>query len=625
MYVIGTAGHVDHGKSALVKALTGIDPDRLVEEKTREMTIDLGFAWMILDGNEIGIIDVPGHRDFIENMLAGVGGIDLALLVIAADEGVMPQTREHLAILDLLHVSKGVIALSKIDLIDDPDWLDFVSLEINDVIQGTNLAGSPVVPVSAHSGSGLERLRQAIAESLCEVNEKLDIGRPRLPIDRIFTLPGFGTVVTGTLLDGSLRVGTEVEIIPGGQAGRIRGLQTHKTKLEIAHPGNRVAINLSGVNRDLLHRGQVVTISGHARSTQLIDVEYRHLADLDAPLPHNAEVKLFSGAAEVTARTRIIGSDSIAPGHSGWLQLQLKEPIAVQNGDRFILRLPSPARTIGGGVILDAHPKRRVRRFRQDSAERFQALAKGDPEELLLRTLARIVHAQMHDLLGAAVLPEEEGRAHLSNMIESGQIIKIGKSYVAASTIGQLSEHILVTLRQYHEQEPMRAGLDREALRSRLNIPPPIFSYVINLLAASGQAAETGTLLRLSDHQVEFTAEQERAIERLIAQMDSLGTQSPSVKECRAAVGETIYSALVEQGRLHPISEDVVYNDSVYQLIISKLVAFLQDHGSLSLADTRDLLGTSRKYAIALLEHLDDLHLTMRAGDTRIPTRPVKK
>ncbi len=387
MHVIGTAGHVDHGKSTLVQALTGIDPDRLAEEKAREMTIDLGFAWLTLDGAEVGVIDVPGHRDFIENMLAGVGGIDLALFVIAADEGVMPQTREHLAILNLLEIPRSVIALTKIDLIDDPEWLELVALEVGETLRlsgGPALAAAPIVPVSARTGAGLAELRAALTAALHQIPPPPDLGRPRLPIDRVFTLSGFGTVVTGTLLDGRLRVGDEIEVQPGGRPARVRGLQTHKTKRETAQPGSRVAVNLTGIDRDALHRGQVLAARGAVRPTLLLDSAYRHLPDADAPLAHNTEVKLFIGAAEVSARARVIGGEQIAPGEAGWLQLALAQPVAAARGDRFILRRPTPGATLGGGRVLDPQPRRRHRRLRPDVVERFRALAQGTPEELLL-------------------------------------------------------------------------------------------------------------------------------------------------------------------------------------------------------------------------------------------------
>ncbi len=347
MFVIGTAGHVDHGKSTLVKALTGIDPDRLAEEKKREMTIDLGFAWLTLDGEEVGIVDVPGHRDFIENMLAGVGGIDLALFVISAEEGVMPQTREHLAILDLLDVGGGLVVLTKTDLVDDPEWLELVTLEVAEALNGTVLADAPILPVSAFTGDGLEALKAALSAELASATPRPDNGRARLPIDRIFSLSGFGTVVTGTLIDGRFRLGDTVEIQPTGLKGRIRGLQTHKTKLDVARPGSRVAINLSGIDREEVARGHVVAAPDTLGHTILLDAAYRHLPDADAPLKHNTEVKLFVGSAEIVARTRVIGQPQIDPGETGWLQLALSEPLAVARGDRFILLRPSPAATLG--------------------------------------------------------------------------------------------------------------------------------------------------------------------------------------------------------------------------------------------------------------------------------------
>jgi selenocysteine-specific elongation factor len=317
MFVIGTAGHVDHGKSTLVEALTGINPDRLREEQEREMTIDLGFAWVDLPGGEtIGIVDVPGHRDFIENMLAGVGGIDAALFVIAADEGVMPQTREHLAILDLLEVNGGVIALTKTDLVDDAEWLELVTLDVAETLEDTVLADASIIPVSARTGRGLERLKQALADCLSGRPPRPDKGRPRLPVDRVFTLSGFGTVVTGTLTDGVLESGQTIEVQPGGRTSRIRGLQTHKEKIDRAAPGSRVAINLTGIRKSDLERGQVVTTPGWLRPTVLTDVRYRHLPRSDRPLRHNEEVKLFSGSAETLARTRVLGQERVGDGRS---------------------------------------------------------------------------------------------------------------------------------------------------------------------------------------------------------------------------------------------------------------------------------------------------------------------
>jgi selenocysteine-specific elongation factor len=628
MHVIGTAGHVDHGKSTLVQALTGIDPDRLAEEKEREMTIDLGFAWLTLDGAEVGVIDVPGHRDFIENMLAGVGGIDLALFVIAADEGVMPQTREHLAILNLLEIPRSVIALTKTDLIDDPEWLELVTLEVGETLRlsgGPALAAAPIVPVSARSGAGVAELRAALATALHQLPPPPDLGRPRLPIDRVFTLPGFGTIVTGTLLDGPLRVGDEVEVQPGGLPARIRGLQTHKTKRETALPGSRVAVNLTGVDRDDLRRGQVVAGRGAVRPSLLLDSAYRHLPDADAPLAHNAEVKLFIGAAEVTARARVIGGEQIAPGEAGWLQLALTQPVAAARGDRFILRRPTPGATLGGGHVLDPQPRRRHRRLRPDVAERFRALAQGTPEELLLAVLARSGPLPTATLLERAGVSPDEGAPEVARLVAAGQLLAIGKGVVTPAHWQALQVRALDELAQYHIAAPLRPGMEREELRSRLQLTPPLFAALRESLLASGAVAESGPLLRLPDHRVRFSAAQEAAVARLNTLLTTQGVNSPSVKECKALVGEALYFALVDLGQLRPINDEVVYALPLYTDLIARLEAHLRARGSITAAEARDVLGTSRKYAIALLEHLDELRLTRRVGDTRELVRPLSR
>jgi len=431
MYVIGTAGHVDHGKSTLVHALTGIDTDRLREEKEREMTIDLGFAWLTLpDGESVGIVDVPGHRDFIENMLAGVGGIDAALFIIAADEGVMPQTREHLAILDLLGIGAGVVALTKLDLAEGAEWVELVTADVSETLEGTVLEGAPIIPVSARTGEGLDRLLTALQETLAQVEPRPDRGRPRLPIDRAFTISGFGTVVTGTRSDGGFEVGQEVEILPQGLKARVRGLQTHKRKVERAVPGSRVAMNLSGVSKASLKRGDVVTTPGWLRPTVLVDVQLNYLPDTlqqgsgqaKRPLRHNAQLKFFSGAAETMAKVRLLGQDVLPPGQSGWAQLRLQEPVALVKGDRFIVRVPSPPATVGGGVVVDPHPGRKHRRFRPEVLARLETLAQGSPAEVLLQTLARRGPTPIRDMLSVSGLGEAAPEA-LTQLLDEGQAL----------------------------------------------------------------------------------------------------------------------------------------------------------------------------------------------------------
>lgn len=622
MHVIGTAGHVDHGKSTLVQALTGIDPDRLAEEKAREMTIDLGFAWLMLDGEEVGIVDVPGHRDFIENMLAGIGGIDLVLFVIAADEGIMPQTREHLAILDLLQIKHGIIALTKCDLVDDPEWLELVMLEIGDVLQGTVLAGAPIMPVSARTGRGLDELKGALARALNQIDAKTDRVQARLPIDRVFSMPGFGTIVTGTLVDGSLRVGDEIEVQPGGFTGRIRGLQTHKIKREIVCPGSRVAINLSNIDREALRRGQVIALRGVLRPSRLLDAEYRHLSDAGAPLGHNDEVKLFIGAAEATAHVRLIGQEHIAPGQEGWVQLALAEPIAAMRGDRFILRRASPGLTLGGGRILDANPGRRHRRFRADVRERFRALHEDTPDELLLATLLRWGPLAPAALLEKSGLPPAAGQV-VQDLIAGGEVTALGKKVIASVSWRALLDRLPRELADYHREMPLRPGMEREELRGRLHIPPAVFTPLCETLVKSGEIVEANAVLRLSGHQISFSPDQEAAIARLMSYLDERGTLAPSVKECQEFVDHALFQALADIGQIKIVSEDIVYSAELYNRLISQLTAYLHQNGSITAADARDVLGASRKYAIALLEHMDARRITRRVGDIRTPARPL--
>ncbi|MCP5094042.1 MAG: selenocysteine-specific translation elongation factor [Chloroflexi bacterium] len=617
MYVIGTAGHVDHGKSTLVESLTGIDPDRLEEEKAREMTIDLGFAWLTLNEEEVGVVDVPGHRDFIENMLAGVGSIDLALFVIAADEGVMPQTKEHLAILDLLEIRGGVVALTKVDLIDDPDWLELVTLDVTEALAGTILEDAPILPVSAKTGDGLAQLRKTVWQHLSAASPRPDHGRPRLSIDRIFSLAGFGTVVTGTLIDGRFRIGDTVEIQPQGMKGRIRGLQTHKTKLDIALPGSRVAINLSGVDKDAIKRGNVVTKPDILNNTILFDAAYRQLADADAPLKHNMEVKLFVGATEVVAKTRVLGSEQIEPGQTGWLQLATRAPIAIARGDRFILRRPSPGATMGGGWVLDPHPGRRHRRFRADVIEKLKTLSQGTPAELLLQQLRRLEPTSEAHLLQQAGVDRETAVSALQELEGTNQIVRLEQQLISTIFWQQLGDKVRTFLTNYHRAHPLRLGMSREEIRSRLKLKPLIFNPLLADLVIADSLVEAGALVHAPDHQIQFSAAQSSAIDRLMQQMSRDGVNSPSVKMCKTAVSENVYNALLDLGRLHQISNDVVYKQKTYQEINHQIKSHLQTNRQINVAQVRDMFKTSRKYAIALLEHLDEIKVTRRVGDNR--------
>lgn len=634
MRVIGTAGHVDHGKSTLVQALTGINPDRLKEEQEREMTIDLGFAWMELpDSEEVGIVDVPGHRDFIENMLAGIGGIDAVLFVVAADEGVMPQTREHLAILDVLQIMGGVVALTKIDLVDtgsldQMDWLDLVEDDIRQVMHGTILEDAPIMRVSARKLIGLDELRDAIQRCLEDRPSRPDLRKPRLPVDRIFTVSGFGTVVTGTLSDGSLNVADEVEILPGGLRGRVRGLQTHKRKQESAIPGSRTAVNISGVNIDQIQRGDVVVKPGIYQPTRRLDVHFRSLPDIEKPLKHNTEVKFFIGSAEVVSRVRVLGTEEIEPGYEGWLQLELREPVVAVRGDRYILRRPSPGETLGGGSVVDPHPKGRHKRFRGGLLERLESLSKGTPAEILLQASLAMGAAPIKDIVAHSNLDEAQAKEALKELVDHDQLLILegstaniqlnsGTIAISRSAWDQLESQTLEVIERFHRDNPLRRGIPREELKSRLKLSARVFNLGLSRLVETGNLKEKGPLVFKPEHQIRFTKVQEDAIQRLVSEFERSPYSPPSIKEARKIVGDDVYNALIDLGLLQQVSEEVVFKKEDYDRMVAEICGLLQKNNSISAAQVRDHFNTSRRYALALLEHLDAIGVTVREGDFR--------
>ena len=636
MRVIGTAGHVDHGKSTLVEALTGTHPDRLKEEREREMTIDLGFAWLTLPGGEeVGIVDVPGHRDFIENMLAGVGGIDAVLFVISCDEGVMPQTREHLAILDILQVGGGVIALTKVDLVNDSEWLDLVEEDLRAILSGSVLAEAPILRISARTRQGIPELIAALSKCLEERPARPDLGRPRLPVDRVFTIPGFGTVVTGTLLDGSLHIGDEIQILPAGIRGRVRGLQTHKHKEDLAVPGSRTAINISGVDLAEVHRGDVIAHPADYTSTRRMDVRFRLLPDVSMPLEHNTEVKLFIGSAEVVARVRLLGCEILQPGETGWLQLEHQHPVVAVRGDRYILLRPSPGETLGGGAIVDPHPKGRHKRFSSDTIARLETLSQGTPIEVFMQALIGLGIAPLREALAKSNLNEKSAHSAVEAAFSSGQIIDLEAkpsesqlplpdSLVTTRVYWeQYSQRIIQEIEAYHRSYPLRRGMPREELKSRMKLHSKsdlsnrTFLTALHRLAQDGAITESGPLVLCKGFMVNFPPNQQILVESLLNRFKESPYSPPSVKECLAEVGEEIYNALIDQGFLVAVSSEVVFRKQDYGTMLNEVSRLLQSQGTITAAEVRDHFNTSRKYALAFLEYLDSQGVTVREGDVR--------
>ena len=639
MRVIGTAGHVDHGKSTLVEALTGTHPDRLKEEREREMTIDLGFAWLTLpNGEEVGIVDVPGHRDFIENMLSGIGGIDAALLVIAADEGIMPQTREHLAILDLLQVQAGIVVLNKIDLVGDNEWLELVEEDIRQALRGTILDSAPIVRVSARRREGMAELIEALILCLQERPTRLNLGRPRLPIDRVFTIQGFGTVVTGTLVDGELRVGDEIVILPKGSKGRVRGLQTHKRKEEVAVPGSRTAVNISGVNLEEVSRGEVLAHPNDYKPTGRLDVHFRLLPEASLTIKHDTAVKLFVGATEVVARLRLIGVEALNPGEEGWLQLETSEKVVAVRNDRYILRRLSPGETLGGGFVIDPHPRGRHRRFTPATLEHFQTLAKGSPSEIFLQAVNHLGAAHYQEAAARANLDEAGAKRAYTTLVDSNQVLTLSSGELSGENVANISKDTLIVgkgywdnfqrrllseIEAYHRVHPLKRGMPKEELKSRLRSPHRFFSLSLQRLVELSLLKEDGPLISLPSHRIRFTAQQQNQMDLLFKQFKSNEYSPPSVKECQSQIDEQLYNALVDMGLLMQVSPEVVFSQQGYQSMVTGIKALIESQGAITAAQVRDHFDTSRKYALALLEHLDSIGFTIREGDSRRLRKPA--
>lgn len=606
-FVVGTAGHIDHGKSTLITALTGIDPDRLAEEKRRGMTIDLGFANLTLpSGREIGIVDVPGHARFMRNMLAGAHGLDAVLLVVAADEGVMPQTREHLEIVDLLEVRRGIVVLTKVDLVDR-EWLELVKADVREAIKGTSIEGAPMIAVSAVTNEGMADLLTALDDLLGRTDPRTDLGRPRLPIDRVFTMTGFGTVVTGTLVDGSLKVGDEMEVAPGGRAVRIRGLQRHNKAAEEVGPGSRVAANLSGVDKSDIARGDVLARPQAVQPVRRIDARLRVLGSA-APLRHGAEVLLHTGTAEVGGRVIVLDGDALAPGAEGWVQLYLERPVAAAEGDRFVLRVPSPATTVAGGTFVDVNPRKHPR---HDSAVRESLVrrAAGNVLDEELRKYPRGVTVTA--LLKATVGPESDvGRLNAR---------RFGDWIYSVDAWGAIASRATDELQSYHGAYPLRSGMAREELRSRLGVPAASFGAVVQGLVEDGLAVERNGWLAAPGHEVALETDAGPAP----ALLEVLGRQPfapPSLPEAMQETGATaeIVRALAQRGDIVRVSDDIAFTKDAYESAVSLVREIVASSGSVTVAQLRDRMGASRRPVLALLEYLDAQRVTRRVGDSRL-------
>jgi len=626
MYVIGTAGHVDHGKSTLISALTGINPDRLKEEQERQMTIDLGFAWFTLpSGEEIGIVDVPGHRDFIENMLAGVGGIDAVLFVVAADEGIMPQSREHLDILKLIGIEKGLIVLTKVDLVEDEDWIEMVESDVCNLAKDSFLENAPIIHVSAVKKTGLNELSIQLDELLKGCKPGMNTGIPRMPIDRIFSLKGFGTVVTGTLIEGKLSVGDQVEILPSGISTRIRGIQNHKKKQQSADPGNRTAVNLVGVDVGQISRGDVLCLPGQYKATTLIDTAIVLLDDNLAQIKHDDRVKIFIGTAQTTARARVVGEKLLASGKNGWVQFVLDNEVIARKKDRFIIRRPSPASTIGGGTVLDVHPSGRHKRFAKDVIDRFTALAKNSPDEEILMTLDDLGITTTAELIRVSEFNRKAIFLIIKELIRAGEIVNLGKddaldegtNLISKKKWMDLSSRLLDSIKSFHQEYPLREGKRIEDCARDLRLSRSNLVLIAGLLKSEDKVTISGSIIKLRDHSIIFSKEQALRIKKLEEELQKTFPQAPSADSCIKIAGVEVYKALIAGDTLLELTSSVVFRREDLDEIISRTKKLLSVQKKITVADFRDYFNTSRKYAVALLEYMDSIGVTHREGDFR--------
>jgi selenocysteine-specific elongation factor len=625
--VVGTAGHIDHGKTSLVKALTGTDTDRLPEEKARGITIDLGFAFLEEpDGLVIEIVDVPGHERFVKNMLAGVGGIDLALLVIAADEGIMPQTREHLAICQLLRIKSGMVALTKADLAE-PDWIELVRDDVATLVRNTFLAGCPIVPVSVKTGTGLAQLRRALAELARAVPPKATDQTARLPIDRVFTVKGFGTVVTGTLTAGTVAVDDKVEVYPRGVQSKIRGLQVHGKAVERSAAGQRTAVNLQAVERAAIERGDVLAPPGSLVPTLLADATLELLPDAPRPLKTRDRVRFHAGTQEVMARVLLVNREALEPGQASYGRFRLEAPVVALPGDRFVIRSYSPIVTIGGGTLLDIAPPR----FKRKAPALFAHLTlleTAAPAQVLEEHLKQAgpAGARAADLRARTAFGPERLKTLLQELVQAGAIVAVDREwYLHREANERLRSQTLALLEAFHAENPLRAGISREELRSRAgNAQERVFAQLLASLEAEGLVRSEKDQVRLAAHEIKLSPEQERIVKGLEADFLKAGAAPPSPEEALARLGvqgtekHELFQLLVSDRRLLRVKESLYFHADALRAIQDKVVAHLREKKDIGPGDVKDLLGISRKYAIPLMEYFDAQRVTVRQGERRV-------
>ena len=626
--VIGTAGHVDHGKTMLVKALTGIETDRLKEEKKRGITIEIGFAYVDFDnGERAGIIDVPGHEKFIKNMLAGAGGIDLAILVVAADEGFMPQTVEHLGILQLLGIQKGVVVITKTDMVEE-EWLQVIREDIAEHVKGTFLENAPVVPVSAYTGQGIGELKALLQDLVAQVGSK-NTHRPfRIPIDRVFSVEGFGTVITGTLIEGQLKVGDEVMVYPKELESRVRNLQVHGKDVETAYAGQRVAVNLANLKKTDLIRGDVLAKPQSMGRTMMLDVRLTVLPQSERVIENNMQVHLYHETRAMLCKVVLLDREELKAGESGYAQLRLAEELCAKAGDRFVVRFYSPLETIGGGVILDPSP---VKHKRNDPAvlQAIQVRESGSSSDLVLQCITEqgAKFQNRKAMMKALTMPEPEFNQELESLLAEGQVVEYAKDrYLAASTLDALGDTLSQMLQEYHKANPLQAGMRKDEVRQKLlkGLDVPSCDGIFALLEQAGRIQTTSQQVALAGFEVQYPPKLKKLRDQVEEIYRQAGFEVPSVDEVyqkfqgdKEACKQVVQAMLSEE-TLILASPQLFFHRDNYEKALSLVREHFAHNETMTLAQFRDLLGTSRKYALPLLEYWDRIKVTRKVGDNRV-------
>ena len=631
--IMGTAGHIDHGKTTLIKALTGIDCDRLAEEKKRGITIELGFAFMDLPGGaRLGVIDVPGHERFVKNMVAGAAGIDFVTLVIAADEGVMPQTREHLDICTLLGVTTGVVALTKCDMVD-ADWLAMVTDDVRGVLAGTFLADAPLFPVSSHTGAGLPELRTALSELVAAFAPKRRSDLARLPIDRVFTLRGHGTVVTGTLIAGSFKIGDDVRLFPTDKRSKIRGLQSHGQSVEVSPAGMRTAVNLTALEVEDIARGEVLALPGTLFPDTAWEAELVCLASSPRGIKHRTEVHLHHGTREILARVHLLDRDKLEPGETAVCQLRFPEPMAGVHGDRLVIRSGAPLRTMAGGRVLSPLARKLKRHTEATAAVLAELAAAAGPALVALQLRRAGVEG-----LGFArlmTLTDLESKAldkALATLCDKGGAAlvdregKEGRHYVHGDTVAELAAALVAAVAAFHKREPLKLGVSRSELASTWGkaLSPKLFHFMVERLLRAGKLATETDVIRLPDHKVSLASDQAKLRGILLAAYQQGGLTPPNIKDILEPLDLTfkeaqpVYKVLQDEGLIVKAQENMYFCAAAIKALIEKVQAYYAAGATdMGPAEFRELTGLSRKFLIALLEYLDKDKITVRVGDKR--------